>query len=164
MLTSVLIMSLGLLVRNSRQLQVSCSRQEVGGMLKFTWASVNWFWFPVRITIIFNLLLLERLDRFVFIYKGVATVLVTNQIRNDTSNCIGTISAGSSSISWRIRNEELGTSNNGGWVLRPWRAKLPTGQSFVDTLSLQHIAGESTLYRLPGEEDVFDSYSIMGRE
>ena len=70
--------------------------------MKFTWASVNWFWFPVRIAIIFDLLLLEWLDWFVFVNKGVTAVLVSDQIRNDTSNCIGTISAGRNSINQRI--------------------------------------------------------------
>ena len=64
MLMSVLMMSLGLFVRNSVRL-VSANLCHAG--MPPTWASIDRLWFPIRIRVIVKLGLLERLYGFILI-------------------------------------------------------------------------------------------------
>ena len=91
MLTSVLMTSLGLLVRNSRDLQEEWFESSafflwhfsdttiprISGQIKvLTRASVNRIRFPVRVCVILQVGLLERLNGFVFIYQRVPAIII----------------------------------------------------------------------------------------
>lgn len=86
----MLITSLFLLARKSEVLVRFCRENTCIGSP--TRSCIAWFRLPSRIAIIIDFHLMQRLWRLILVQYRIAAIYVTDQIRYNTANCIGSFS------------------------------------------------------------------------
>ena len=64
----------------------------MGLIFSHTWPSVDGLRLPIWITVIINVGLLQRLYWLVLIYKRIASIIISDQVRDNAAYCVWSLS------------------------------------------------------------------------